>query len=463
MNHIDEITSELYVLKAGEILHRRAKIEAHLRECTECAALRREIEDYYAEVRDLATAHEKALVIVDGWERPRLFADRSHVMSVKHSVPACAFHFAARHPIYSSAFSIAFIFAIVLLLTEATRKDLRPAHVKAVGEFLVVQNVRGNELWRKNIGDQFEESTKGLKCFDVVDIDNDGAQEIIVMSPKGVSSPDVAAGTVLCFDAKGKERWRFQFKPEIRFAGEMFSSDYNLVAPLVTEDLDKDGHPEVVFAVHHSEWWPSAVVRLNAIDGKVEGLYWHPGWISIQAQDVDSNCTKEIIAAGYNNAFKKSCLLILDPRTIQGHAPATGDFIPLGVPKAAEKYYVLLPNPDIYELANHWTEGSRATLNSAGQIEMRAGRILPGTKPGEWIGTVVYFYFDMGMNCKAVKAGDDFVSAHVRLEEEGTIGKKLEAHYFEELRNAVLYWDGDKFVKDPTVNRLYLEKAETIH
>ncbi len=51
MNHIDEETLELYVLESEEISTRRAEIEAHLRECAGCDALRKEIEEFYSEVQ----------------------------------------------------------------------------------------------------------------------------------------------------------------------------------------------------------------------------------------------------------------------------------------------------------------------------------------------------------------------------------------------------------------------------
>ncbi len=463
MNHIDATSLELYVLKGSEISLRRVEIEAHLLECRECASLQREIEAYYTEVENLARAHDKAIAIVDGWVRPRLVAEPGRVLNVLHSVPVRAFHFAVSHPIPSSAISVALVLGLVLLFARVTGKDPSPAQVKAVGEFLVVQNIKGDELWRKDIGSQFEEKAKDSKYFGVVDVDKDGSKEVLMMSPRGVSSSDMSPGTVLCYDSKGNEHWRFRFKPDVKFSGEAFSSDYGVEGPLLVENLRKDEAQAAIFAVHHADWWPSAVLSLNVMDGSIDGTYWHPGWIKIESQDIDGNGEKEIVASGYNNAFKKSCLIILDPKMIRGHAPATEPFTPIGVPGALEKYYVLLPNPDIYELANHWTEGSRATLNSAGELEIRVGRILPGTKPGEWVGAVVFFYFDKNLRCTSVKAGDDFESVHVRLEKEGKTRRKLDVGYFRELRNGVQYWNGEAFVMEPSMNKKYLENAEKNH
>jgi hypothetical protein len=48
---------------------------------------------------------------------------------------------------------------------------------------------------------------------------------------------------------------------------------------------------------------------------------------------------------------------------------------------------------------------------------------------------------------------------HQKLEAEGKLTKKLDKQYYEDLRKRVLYWDGEKFVKEPTMNKNYLKAA----
>jgi len=63
------------------------------------------------------------------------------------------------------------------------------------------------------------------------------------------------------------------------------------------------------------------------------------------------------------------------------------------------------------------------------------------------------------MNC--IKVGDDDVHSefHKKLEKEGKLTKKLDEKYYEDLRKSILYWDGEKFVNYPTMNRRYLQIA----
>ena len=48
---------------------------------------------------------------------------------------------------------------------------------------------------------------------------------------------------------------------------------------------------------------------------------------------------------------------------------------------------------------------------------------------------------------------------HQKLEAEGKLTKKLDKQYYEDLRKRVLYLDGEKFVKEPTMNKNYLKAA----
>jgi hypothetical protein len=183
--------------------------------------------------------------------------------------------------------------------------------------------------------------------------------------------------------------------------------------------------------------------------------YWHPGWIKAFPEEIDENGIRKILVAGYNNAFKKSALAVLDSRRIDGHAPATAEYTPQGIRESTEIFYALLPNPDLYESVSPGPRGGSVSTNSSGLIEVQSMRSFPVGKPGEWVGVALYFYFDSRLNCVKVKAGDDFINYHSRLEKEGKVTKKLDAQYLEELRLGVEYWDGEKFVKEPTMNKKY--------
>jgi hypothetical protein len=320
-------------------------------------------------------------------------------------------------------------------------------------------NKSGEELWKQYVGSGFESEvlkTSLSSLAKVADVDGDGSNEIILMPPHAESATGQSLyKSMTCYNADGNERWRFEFHPKMVFGKEVFSEDYDLEVPLLLGDFDRDGQHEIVFAAHHSTWWPSVVGRLNASSGTLMSEYWHPGWIKIAPLDIDGNGLEEILVAGYNNSFERSALAVLDPRRMEGQAPASGGFQAQGVQGSPETYYVLLPDPDLYKLANPWTQGSGVSCTAGGIIEVRSGRILPAGKPGEWIGVVLFFYFDNQLNCVNARAGDDFSNYHVRMERAGTLTATLDESYFVQLRQGVQYWDGEKFVKEPTMNQRY--------
>ena len=76
---------------------------------------------------------------------------------------------------------------------------------------------------------------------------------------------------------------------------------------------------------------------------------------------------------------------------------------------------------------------------------------VPGGK-----GAPVVYIFGPGMRVEQVMGGDGFDTVHERQLEQGKLLKPLTPEYWMELKNSVLYWDGEKFVKTPTMNKLYL-------
>jgi hypothetical protein len=94
-------------------------------------------------------------------------------------------------------------------------------------------------------------------------------------------------------------------------------------------------------------------------------------------------------------------------------------------------------------------------LEEDGSIEIRSEEITDG------VSYDLIYYFNRTMKCIVVQASDSFMKLHQRLEAEGKTKTIADAHYFEQLRQGVLYWDGEKFVHEPTMNKRYVEAMNT--
>ena len=463
--HLEEGVLGLYVLNAPELGERRREIAVHLEHCAGCAELLQEIASYYAEAEELQEAKTEIIVPELEGSSPlvrRSPAVESGQLSPKRRPAMQIFASSFKtYPVRWSAACAVIAAALVLLVPKLMTTDRNPAYVRAKNEFLTVLNENGDELWRKFVGSGFDAVTQQIPASSlsaVADVDGDGKNEIFLMPPNPTSSSAIsrAINSIVSYNGNGDERWRFGYTPDVVFGKESFSSDYVFESPLVLADIGKEGKHEVVFVAHHGTWWPSVVGRINAKDGSIISEYWHPGWIKILPELVVENGIRKMIGAGYNNAFHRSALMVLDSRRIEGHAPATSEYTPLGIPEATEMFYALLPKTDLDKLGSPRPSVSGIGIDSNGLIEVRSARAVPGGESGDWVGIEVYFYFDSRLNCVNVKLGDDFTSYHSRLEKEGKLTKKLDAQYFEDLRRGVEYWDGEKFVKEVTMNRKYL-------
>ncbi len=471
MHHPDEKTLELYALGAAEVMERRPEIEAHLTECAGCRALLQEISEYYEDVKQLqlekTEAATQALTLRNWIVHARTIEDKVPLRPVRRSVPLRMAIFVVRHPIVSSGSFLAIFLAGALLLTipKKDSKDPNPAYARAKDEFLIAYNKDGEELWRKHFGfgynyDEQDMNTPGKPPLDqllvTMDLEGDGKNQVVTLCWGEPNSP--LRNTIFCYNADGIERWKYELHRTITFGSQRYSDDY-LFTRMIVGDFDHDGVPEVIALAQHLPDFPCIVVRLDARNGKFLGEYWHPGYLlALEHTDLDGDVVQEILLGGVSNAYAQPALAILDPRKIGGHAPATVKYIPQDVQEGAEKYYLLFPHTDLAKFAAD-VKGTVGEIRIAadGLIEVGTGEIMADNRP---YGPM--YYFDSKMKVVKLLPEVGFEALHKRLEAEGKLTRKLNEQYYKELIEGVRYWDGEKFVKEPTRNRRYVESMKRL-
>ncbi|MEM4723984.1 MAG: hypothetical protein QXP01_03140 [Candidatus Hadarchaeum sp.] len=145
--------------------------------------------------------------------------------------------------------------------------------------------------------------------------------------------------------------------------------------------------------------------------------------------------------------------MILDPRKMNGHAPAPPAYTPVNIPAGQEKFYILLPQTDVLKASNTKRNSVQAVRMTGDRLlEVHVLEIPVGDPPLPGL----YYYFDSSLRCVRVDADDYFVKVYSKLEEQGKVRSRLDERYYEELRDGVRYWDGEKFVKKPTMNKRYM-------
>ena len=457
-DHLDERTIELYIFRSNLLKDRCADVKKHLNECAGCAALHKEIFDYYAEVEMLRSeqAHKTAhaLYAPDRSIRALGHAEKGMIISQEPSVPRRLVKSVRQYPARWLGGLVLLGIVMILLIPRLTHYDRNPSFARARDEFLVVYNKKGDELWRRHIGSGYDAKMAPLwiesypdHALTTCDVDGDGRNEVLAVfgwvGARWSNSPLLK--DVLCFNADGTERWKYEVHRTMVIGGVQYADDYR-VSEIMVGDYDRDKHPEVFISASHNPWFPNVIIRLDARDGSFLSEYWHPGGLQFSAQkDLDGDGVDDLLFGGQNNRLGRACVVVFDPRRVEGGAPAPKEYIPQNVSSGSEKYYLIFPPTD---LEKGWVDVSNQvsnmTIRSDGLLEVVVWEKLQEFSPE------VFYYFDSTMTCVRVRGSDHFTAAHTKLEKEGKLTKTLSEAFYEDLRKSVLYWDGERFVNYPT-------------
>lgn len=463
MNHLDETTIELFVLRSPEIEAQRPAIERHLRECDGCRELYDTIASFYADVRDDLTSTENLPAVrkVDLPMQNRVGLERYHDMAGREMISSAPFRAArwvVRHPYKATTSGLVVIGLAAALLTLTPRlsfKDQNPAYVKNQNDSLQVYNRNDEFLWSKYLGFKLQEPDRELRgnVAQVVDVDRDGKNEVILVAGLGgiySSSRD----SIFCFENDGRVRWSRKLGKKIKFGDRKFTNVYSALS-FQTGDFDNDGEIEVLVYAHHMTWEPAVLTLLSAKDGTTKGEYWHRGHIESLLIHENNNGTKDIIVGGQNNSFDEAALIILDPRHFAGSAPSTpsdpcSDQVP-----GREKYFLLFPPTDLeLKIGSH----PRNTTGNLGFSDSVLTAVV--SEAAEWERVGLYYEFNTHMHCMAIYPSDDYRAQFEKCVKTGEL-KPMTKDYFENIRKNILYWDGEKFVHEPTMNKRYMEAMKT--
>jgi hypothetical protein len=455
--HLDEKTIELFVNESKLVTDRRDEIARHLSQCPGCRAMHEEISRYYDEVDKLqdeqAMKSSHALYAPDRAIRPRRYEEGSARAPQNTALPQRFVRSVRQYPIRWTGGFVLVVAALALLLPKIRSVDSNPAYVRAKDEFLITYNKAGDELWRKHVSEEYDVkkgpgwiTARPEEALTTVDVDGDGRNEVLAVfgwMSQPIQSP--APNSIVCFNADGSERWKYEVHRQIVIGGVQYTDDYR-VHQVIVGDFDKNNKPVIIIGASHNPWFPNVIVRLNPIDGTFIGEYWHPGVAPFFLhKNLDGEGREELIFAGQNNRLGRACMFVLDPGKIEGYAPTPLEYVPQGVPKGRELYYVVFPATDLIkgwiDIANQVT---KTNLRADGSIEIVVLEKIDEYQPE------IYYYFDRDMRCIRVRGSDHFAAAYKLYKDQGKIKGELTDAYFEYLRRNVMYWDGAKFVHEPT-------------
>jgi hypothetical protein len=284
---------------------------------------------------------------------------------------------------------------------------------------LVVNDSKGQEIWRKPFSQPLDESIYVNKGVTICDIDGDGHQEVLFMHhPSELTSE---GATLICFNWRGNQKWRFVPGREVHSATESFPRPYRVwsMAPI---KLQREGIYAVVITSIHTPMYPTQVALLSAADGHLLRDYWHSGYLEhILVTDFDGDGQDDILLGGCNNAYNAATLIMLDPHTMGGASVEEDSRNQLvGFGPGTEKVRILFPRSCINRKFENRNWVSSLELDEKG-LRVNIGEY---TESGGRVASSIY-KFDHTFRVVNCQFGDDFRIRHAELEAT----RQLDHHY----------------------------------
>lgn len=371
--------------------------------------------------------------------------------------------------------SLAFILMITILFfgykVILQHIDNNPVIKRYENDRLTAYNKYEKKLWESDfvlniVNENFKVHDRAIQDNVILsDLDEDGKNEILTIN---TSSPDTLINrTVFCYNNDGSLKWKFEAPPHnISYSGNKFDDNF-MYSLLVPSDFKINGHKYFVTSGNIKQYFPCELA-IHTIDGSVIASYWHSGTlIQIKILDLDSDGREEIYTSGVNNKARSSCLAVFDPIIMRGSSYLTN---PLNDSvKGTEKYYIVFPrtffsylSPEGYSYAVSIYQKTPERL-VIGVVETINGN------PYEDLNPHILYEFDEKMNILNAALSSSFSSRYEEMKDDPA--KNLPEinnwrQYQDSLKNAVRYWDGDKFVNEPVMNKYYLiarDSLKSIH
>ena len=413
-------------------------------------------------VNTLKEQYPNRHLVIDGIDslartvQDRNLLDRKKITAFKKSSAAAKripkhYYFMFGSLILFCIFAFFFIFAIFPFSRMG-----QPANCQIEGNELRIFDENHKFLWSKKFDTELSKNSYNngyYRNIIINDIDLNGKTDVIFGSYE--ESDANFSGNVWWFDNNGSKVWQRQVGREIKFGGKSIKNHYR-IAHIYIRDLDSDGKNEIIQIGYHTDNFP-VCLQICDLNGDLISEYWHVGQFdAISFLDMDNNGKNEILLAGQNNEYGNAVLAVLEFPYIKGCSPQTkgSEFFPDNLTSGAEKFYIRFPRT-IFEKNSTRDQVSNVETGNHG-LTIAVANLHPKSFWGvEEYGGMVFYDLDFNMSLVGEPA-------------LGDIYKRLLTNRFEidienmdmEKYKTILYWDGEKWTEEATVNRRWKKLKE---
>ncbi len=482
--HIDTSVLESAIL-APDALGKEslARIRSHLAVCAFCReqfeSLSRMYQGVEDELKSPPTERDRQAAgrilprgLVKRTPEERIIEAYADVVEpYKRSTARRFFRSITLHPYQSSGALLVAGAALALLYTILTpTKDKNPTYAEIKNYVLYAYNRESEVIWKKGVPGMPDWTSRNMpdhergtpmRFLSVEDVDGGHVNEVLLVgsAPSGEFTYD----TLYCFERDGSLRWKAGIGPMVS-PGQTKTAHHARprIADFLVMRKSPGFRPQIFVLANEVVYSPTKVFEVSASDGTILQSYFNRGGCSnFIHKDVDLDGNEELLLGGVNDGFNRACLAILDPGSMRGYSPVPPNEMPPGGSGGGEMYYILFPR---------WGLGQNGGLqiyNHVGQlVDPQGGGIdIAVTEylldPGNLQEVEGSLYFSLGprLSVDRIMADDTVIRIGKLLHKQGKLAAAVTNASFSSLKDSLLFWDGDRFVNTPTMNRNYKNPA----
>lgn len=482
--HINQHNLELLFLSPDSVsAEEKRKVETHIESCSLCHEHWQKLSSFYETIdrtldspptqRDIEFAEssfakrralpERGLELSRQGLRETLETYAEVIQPYRRSAMQRFVQWVRFNPVkFASATALAIASLAMLTMTVRITRDMNPTFADVENGILSVYNKEGKTIWTKaafGIPDwkypfPFQRPTEefSVRLVGLEDIDGNGRNVVLVTGDHGGGT--FAKDTLYCFESDGTIRWRVYAGDPILFGDKNWATQSRWgILDYFTLKETKDSKPRLFVVSNAIQFFPNRLFEVDPSDGREVASYLHAGPITCaNVADINGDGRSEILLGGMSRPYLQAMLVVLDPSNINGYSVCTPDFVVVNTAKANEMYYILFPKTDVFKAGNPdpFNMTNRILPGVKGFLQVFVDELPIGAK------TRARLVYSVGPNMKVDGAvGNSFDTAHERLKKEGKITSTLDEAYRQNLLSSIQYWDGEKFVHTPTMNKRY--------
>lgn len=330
-------------------------------------------------------------------------------------------------------------------------------------------NQYGIEVWQSEylspgVIARFEEEMDFRPHIFITDLDNNMKNEVIYFR---VDEQNPETGkTLYCYNQDNTLMWKSIIPAKDSLYGSDYcynriSLDYFRVVP------DRETNKKYIIASYRvCELYPYYTALLSG-KGEYISDFYHPGYLTfILFFDIDGDGQDDIVQGGVNNDLDhRPVLIVFDQNLISGCAP--GNRFPSDYKKGLCKYYILLPKSPVNKFTfNQHAETHRAVV-SENTFAVYTRESLKNTDDAEHLSgpnSFSFIYtFSKDMQISEISSSSEFDVILANLIKAGKMDKNSDwLDIKNDLKSQIRWWDGDKFVNYPVINKYYLAAKDSI-